>query len=249
MDLTFDAREQEQAAAAPRSASSERRPTWPSGAPCRRASRLRPRAGSGRRAPGALWLRQDLPREQGLEYWRGTHARIACETPGWLEYRQHHFDPDEPGLWPDLAGVETSIGKAGRMDGVAEVTFEHAASPLKGMRSRKAIFEGERNVFARTIAYMTGPSGGRWWREGRGEPVGFRTVVMGGDVRGFGSAFSENGSTTPSAARLTTPQACSRCARRPSCRFVVKAAIRPSNACLLDRGDETAFEPNERLPH
>ena len=164
--------------AAPRSASSERRPTWPSGAPCRRASRLRPRAGSGRRAPGALWLRQDLPREQGLEYWRGTHARIACETPGWLEYRQHHFDPDEPGLWPDLTGVETSIGKAGRMDGVAEVTFEHAASPLKGMRSRKAIFEDERNVFARTIAYMTGPSGGRWWREGRGEPVGFRTVVM-----------------------------------------------------------------------
>jgi hypothetical protein len=125
-----------------------------------------------------LWLRQDRTREQGLQYWRGTHARIAYETPGWLEYRQHHFDPDEPGLWPDVPGVETAIGKAGRMDGVAEVTFEHAASPLKGLRSRKAIFEDERNVFARTIAYATGPGGGRWWREGRGEPVGFRTVVM-----------------------------------------------------------------------
>jgi hypothetical protein len=127
---------------------------------------------------GALWLRQDRTREQGLEYWRGTHGRIASEMPGWLEYRQHHFDPDEPGLWPDVPGVETAIATGGRMDGVAEVTFEHAAAPLKGLRSRKPIFEDERNVFARTLVYTTGPRGGRWRREGHGEPVGFRTVVM-----------------------------------------------------------------------
>ena len=127
---------------------------------------------------GALWLRQDRTREQGLEYWRGPHARIASEWSGWLEYRQHHFQPDEPGLWPDVPGVETTIAKESRMDGVAEITFEGAGSPLKGLRTRKAIFEDERNVFARTVAYMTGPRGGRWWRPGADESVGFRTVVM-----------------------------------------------------------------------
>lgn len=125
-----------------------------------------------------LWLRQDLTRQQGLAYWRGEHGRIACQTPGWLEYRQHHFEPDEPGVWPDVPGVETAIPQGGQMDGVAEVTFEHAASPLKGLRSRKVIFEDEANVFARTILYTTGPGGGRWWRGGGSEPVGFRTVVM-----------------------------------------------------------------------
>jgi hypothetical protein len=127
---------------------------------------------------GAIWLRQDRTREQGREYWRGTHGRIASQTPGWLEYRQHHFDLDVPGLWPDVPGVETAIGQAGRMDGVAEVTFEHAASPLMALRSRKAIYEDERKVFARTVVYVTGPGGGRWWRDGGGEPVGFRAVVM-----------------------------------------------------------------------
>ena len=64
------------------------------------------------------------------------------------------------------------------MDGLPEVTFENAASPLKGLRSRKAIFEDEAKVFARTIMYATGPGGGRWWRPGDDEAVGFRTVVM-----------------------------------------------------------------------
>jgi hypothetical protein len=125
-----------------------------------------------------LWLREDRPREQGLEYWRGPHGRIAAQTPGWLEYRQHHFEADAPGVWPDISDVETAIRDAGRMDGVPEVTFESAASVLKALRTRRAIFADEANVFARTILYVTGPGGGRWWREDQGEPVRRRTVVM-----------------------------------------------------------------------
>lgn len=125
-----------------------------------------------------LWLREDRTRQQGLEYWRGPHGRIAGQTSGWLEYRQHHFEADAPGVWADIPDTETAIPQAGRMDGVPEVTFESAASVLKSLRTRRAIFADEANVFARTILYVTGPGSGRWWREGRGEPIGFRTVVM-----------------------------------------------------------------------
>jgi hypothetical protein len=125
-----------------------------------------------------LWLREDRTREQGLEYWRGPHGRIAAQTPGLLEYRQHHFEADGPGVWPDISDVETAIQDAGRMDGVPETTFESAASVLKGLRTRRAIFADEANVFARTILYVTGPGGGRWWREDQGETAGRRTVVM-----------------------------------------------------------------------
>ena len=125
-----------------------------------------------------LWLRGDRTREQGLEYWRGPHGRIAAQTPGWLEYRQHHFEADAPGVWPDISEVETAIPNERRMDGLPEVTFESAASVLKALRTRRAIFADEANVFARTVLYVTGPGGGRWWREEQGDPVGRRTVVM-----------------------------------------------------------------------
>ena len=125
-----------------------------------------------------LWFRPDLPREQAREYWAGPHSQLVGRSPGFLEYRQHHFAADSRGSWPALAGVETTIPDQRRIDGMPEVTFAHVWSPLAGRKQSKKIHQDERNVFARTILQLTGPGGGRRFRTGYQEKVGARTVIL-----------------------------------------------------------------------
>jgi hypothetical protein len=135
-----------------------------------------------------LWLRPDLERDEARAYWAGPHSRLAALTRGVLEYRQHHFSADSAGAWPPIAGVETAIGDARRLDGTPEVTFEHPWSPLVGGPVVLKIRQDERNAFARTLFHLTGPRGGRWFKPGNDASVGHRVVVLlrrRGAVRAF----------------------------------------------------------------
>jgi hypothetical protein len=88
-----------------------------------------------------LWVRTDQPRQTGMDYWKGPHSGIISATPGLEEYRQIHLAGDNPGRWPAIDRVETTIPVDRKVDGVAEVTFQSALSPLQG---RKAVTAGVR---------------------------------------------------------------------------------------------------------
>ena len=141
-----------------------------------------------------LWVRTDQPRQQGMDYWRGPHSKIISPTPGFDEYRQIHLAETNPGLWPATPGVETAIPSDRRIDGVAEVTFQSALSPLLGRKQTRLAYKDEINVFRRTLLYAGPPSSARWYDVGGpGEKVGARTFiyvrrregVSGGDFRKF----------------------------------------------------------------
>lgn len=132
------------------------------------------------RATGAtvlMWMREDLPRREALEYWRGPHSQLVARTPGILECRQHHFAADAAGLWPGTEGVETAIPEHRRIDGTSEVWFTGPAANLKSLRHNRAVLADEVNVFGRTILHATAPSGGRWHGTSPGR-TGARAVVL-----------------------------------------------------------------------
>ncbi|GAA4400095.1 hypothetical protein GCM10023168_08490 [Fodinibacter luteus] len=128
-----------------------------------------------------LWVRTDQPRQTGMDYWKGPHSGIISATPGLLEYRQIHLAADNPGRWPDVPGVETAIPVDRRIDGVAEVTFRSAVSPLFGRTQNKLAFKDEVNVFRRTLLYAGPPRSSRWYDVGGtgGEAIstGARTML------------------------------------------------------------------------
>jgi hypothetical protein len=79
-----------------------------------------------------LWVRSDQPRQKRMDYWKGPHSKIISATPGFDEYRQIHLAESNPGLWPAIRGVETTIPADRKIDGVAEVTFRSVFSSLFG---------------------------------------------------------------------------------------------------------------------
>ena len=111
-----------------------------------------------------LWMRTDQPRQAGMDYWKGPHSKIISATPGFEEYRQIHLAENNPGLWPAISGVETAIPSERRIDGVAEVTFASALSPLRGRKQTKLAYKDEVNVFRRTLLYAGPPRSARWVR-------------------------------------------------------------------------------------
>ncbi len=125
-----------------------------------------------------LWMRTDKPRQEGMDYWKGPHSGIISASPGLHEYRQIHLAEANPGLWPPVAGIETEIPSDRRVDGVAEVTFQSALSPVKGRTQTRLAFKDEINVFRRTLLYAGLPTSSRWYDVASpGEPVGARAVV------------------------------------------------------------------------
>ncbi len=125
-----------------------------------------------------LWMRDDLPREEALAYWRGPHSQLVARSPGFREYRQHHFAADSAGLWPAVDGVETVIPDDRRIDGAPEVTFTSALAMVRPNPQNAKIKADELNVFGRTLLHVTGPSGARWSATSPGAEIGFRTVVL-----------------------------------------------------------------------
>ncbi|NEM91115.1 strictosidine synthase [Galbitalea soli] len=125
-----------------------------------------------------LWVRTDQPRHVGMDYWKSPHSGIISATPGTLEYRQLHLADINPGVWPPIAGVETSIPADRKIDGVAEVTFISALSPLFGRAQTRLAYQDEVNVFRRTLLYIGAPNWSRWYQVAQpGEGVGARTLV------------------------------------------------------------------------
>jgi len=125
-----------------------------------------------------LWIRADQPRQQGMDYWKGPHSKIISATPGFDEYRQLHVAADNPGMWPATPGVETAIPVDRRIDGVAEVTFKSALSPLLGRKQTRLAYKDEINVFRRTLLYAGPPNSTRWYHVARaGERTGARALI------------------------------------------------------------------------
>ena len=125
-----------------------------------------------------LWMRSDQPRQQGMDHWKGPHSKIISATPGMEEYRQIHLAEHNPGLWPAIGGVETVIPTERRIDGVAEVTFTSALSPLRGRKQTRLAYKDEVNVFRRTLLYAGLPNSARWYDvAGPGEKAGARSLI------------------------------------------------------------------------
>lgn len=125
-----------------------------------------------------LWVRTDQPRETPMGYWKGPHSKIISATKGFQEYRQLHLAAVNPGLWPAIRGVETEIPVERRIDGVAEVTFQSALSPLRGRKQNRLAYKDEVNVFRRTLLYLGPPNSSRWYPVAEpGEQVGARALI------------------------------------------------------------------------
>ena len=125
-----------------------------------------------------LWMRDDQPRQTGMDYWSGPHSGIIAQTPGLEEYRQIHLAEHSPGLWPATDDVETSMPVDRRIDGVAEVTFQSALAPLAGRTQTALAFEDEINVFRRTLLYAGPPNSSRWYDvDPSGQGAGSRAML------------------------------------------------------------------------
>jgi hypothetical protein len=125
-----------------------------------------------------LWVRTDQPRQTGMDYWKGPHSGIISATPGLEEYRQIHLAETNPGLWPATHGVETAIPADRKIDGVAEVTFQSALSPLLGRKQTRLAYQDEINVFRCTLLYAGPPNSTRWYQvAGPSEKVGARALI------------------------------------------------------------------------
>lgn len=124
-----------------------------------------------------LWMRTDKPRQEGMDRWKGPHSGIIAATPGLFEYRQIHLAEHNPGRWPETSGIETAIPEDRRIDGIAEVTFENALSPLAGRKQTALAFEDEVNIFRRTLLNAGPPGTSRWHDVAPDEKPGSRAII------------------------------------------------------------------------
>lgn len=125
-----------------------------------------------------LFMRQDQPRQAGMDHWKGPHSGIIAATPGLLEYRQVHLAEANPGRWPQTPGLETAIPDDRRVDGIAEVTFTSPLAPLMGRTQTQLAYADEVNVFRRTLLYAGLPGSSRWYAVADDDaPVGARAVL------------------------------------------------------------------------
>ena len=73
---------------------------------------------------------------------------------------------------------ETAIPAERKIDGVAEVTFRSALSPLRGRKQTGLAYKDEVNVFRRTLLYAGPPNSARWYDVADpGEKAGARSLI------------------------------------------------------------------------
>lgn len=124
-----------------------------------------------------LWMRQDKPRQEGMDYWSGGHAQIIAASPGLLEYRQQHLSEREHSFWPQIEGLETVVSEDRRIDGIAEVTYQKLLAPIGGRHQTALAFEDEVNVFRRTLMHMGFPYSSRWYTTASQQETKLRDVL------------------------------------------------------------------------
>jgi hypothetical protein len=79
---------------------------------------------------------------------------------------------------PATTGVETTIPADRKIDGIAEVTFQSALSPLKGRKQTALAYKDEVNVFRRTLLYAGPPNTSHWYDVASPpETVGARAII------------------------------------------------------------------------
>lgn len=110
-----------------------------------------------------LWMIDTVPRQQSMDRWKGPHSTIITASPGQDEYRQLHLAERSPGLWSVTPGLETTIPKDRKVDGVAEVTFQSVLAPLGGRAQTKNAYADEIHNFRRTLLYAGPPYSARWY--------------------------------------------------------------------------------------
>ncbi len=126
-----------------------------------------------------LWIRQDKPRQDRMDYWKGPHSKIISANLGQTEYRQIHLAEKNSGLWPVTAGIETSIPADRKVDGIAEVTFKNVLAPIfQGKEQTKQAFKDEINIFKRTILYIGLPGWSRWYDVVQSEDKAGSRIVL-----------------------------------------------------------------------
>lgn len=153
-----------------------------------------------------LWVRNDQPRQTGMDYWAGPHSKIITATPGFDEYRQIHLAEENPGIWPATPGIETAIPAGRKVDGVAEVTFQSRFSVLGGRKQTQLAYKDEINVFRRTLLYAGPPNSMLWYPVARpGEKAAAHALlflrrrdgvprgVFGKRVKALAQAFADSG--------------------------------------------------------
>lgn len=140
-------------------------------------SRTTPKARKQLSSAILLWVRNDQPRQMGMDYWKGPHSGIISANPGLKEYRQIHLAEDNPGRWPATDGVETTIPLDRKIDGIADITLRSAFAILQGRKQNAMAYKDEINVFRRTLLYAGLPNWSRWYDVAPGEAVGSRAVV------------------------------------------------------------------------
>lgn len=110
-----------------------------------------------------LWVRNDQPRQTGMDYWAGPHSKIITAIPGFEEYRQIHLAEHNPGLWPATARLETAIPADRRIDGIADGTLTSLLSLVTSRKGTQVAYKDEINVFRRTLLYAGPPYTTLWY--------------------------------------------------------------------------------------
>jgi hypothetical protein len=126
-----------------------------------------------------LWVRDDQPRQTGMDYWAGPHSKIITAIPGFEEYRQIHLAEVNPGLWPATPGIETAIPADRKIDGIADGTLSSLLSLVTSRKGTQVAFKDEINVFRRTLLYAGPPYTTLWYPVAKpGEKAGAHALVF-----------------------------------------------------------------------
>jgi hypothetical protein len=126
-----------------------------------------------------LWVRNDQPRQTGMDYWAGPHSKIITAIAGFEEYRQIHLAEHNPGLWPTTPGVETAIPADRKIDGIADGTLSSLLSLVTSRKGTQVAFKDEINVFRRTLLYAGPPYTTLWYPVAQpGEKAGAHAQVF-----------------------------------------------------------------------
>jgi hypothetical protein len=126
-----------------------------------------------------LWVRDDQPRQTGMDYWAGPHSKIITAIPGFEEYRQIHLAEVNPGLWPATPGIETAIPADRKIDGIADGTLSSLLSLVTSRKGTQVAFKDEINVFRRTLLYAGPPYSTLWYPVAKpGEKAGAHALVF-----------------------------------------------------------------------
>jgi hypothetical protein len=118
-----------------------------------------------------LWMRTDTTRKAGMDRWKGPHSKIISTNKGLYEYRQIHLAENNTGLWPSIAGVETTIPQDRKIDGIADVTLKNLFSIFKGKKQNKIAYKDEVNIFKRTLLYAAFSKNSLWYNLADPNPI------------------------------------------------------------------------------